>query len=912
MKIRSLKLEHFKKFAAPVVLKDIKDGLNILAKPNEEGKSTLLDALRAVLFERYSSKSRSIKELQTSGNQTSPEVDLEFEMENGIYRISKRFLKKEHACLTCPDGRVMHDEEAEDELRGLLRFSEPGRGGASDESLGMWSVLWVRQGDSFDLNLGPSAQKHLHNALDAEVSDILGGSRGQLIPESLRRQLHELVTEKTHKPKGRYRQLVEEIGERERRIGELEERRDGFSRTLDDLEAAQNEQAAFSSPARERQDREELEAVRRQLAEAEKLEATIDAEAKELELLRLSRKEAGEQRSERERLRREMGEAEKRERETAQDIQAAQSRLEEAGRLHSEWSERCKLAEERARKAEGDRLRQQRIAQAVQLAARIAKLERVRQSARKAQERRDRSQELADAIGITDRLLQDVRKASSNLDRIEGQLEASATGIRFDLQPGRKEGVILDGEPLASDSQSFQAIDSTTIHIPDRGRIHIDPSVSDQDQQRRKRDKARQDLERALDQAGVSSPSEAEALSSRRQGHLNEVRLAKREIEIHEAGLDYDRSEHPSLEACLKHQASLLKRRMKELGLQEVPEEAEAERLSREAEREACEAASLLEQERASRTGPEDQLQRCRNDLAALKERSSGHGERLDSIRRKLEQEESASSDGKLLRRIQEADEAIVRQKASLADLEGRRREATAEQHRIRIGRKEEAIEGRRKRLEDLKVRIASLKSAIQASEGVGIEEQLNQERQLLESRKSQRSGCEREVEVLKLLLGELAKAEKQAKEKYLKPIADCVQPYFDILFPFASLELDEEDLRIRCLTRKDGPEEEYGILSMGTKEQIAILFRLAFAELLVKQGLPATVVLDDALVYSDDFRIKLMFDILHMASQRMQIIVLTCRNQLFADLGGHSLHLDSPADRQSIPPEKEVPGETE
>jgi len=72
-----------------------------------------------------------------------------------------------------------------------------------------------------------------------------------------------------------------------------------------------------------------------------------------------------------------------------------------------------------------------------------------------------------------------------------------------------------------------------------------------------------------------------------------------------------------------------------------------------------------------------------------------------------------------------------------------------------------------------------------------------------------------------------------------------------------------------------------------GTQEQIAVLTRLGFAELLLDQGRPATVILDDALVFPDDNRIEQMFDIMTRAARRMQIIILTCRKRLFTRLGG-------------------------
>jgi uncharacterized protein YhaN len=80
--------------------------------------------------------------------------------------------------------------------------------------------------------------------------------------------------------------------------------------------------------------------------------------------------------------------------------------------------------------------------------------------------------------------------------------------------------------------------------------------------------------------------------------------------------------------------------------------------------------------------------------------------------------------------------------------------------------------------------------------------------------------------------------------------------------------------------------------LSEGTQEQIAVLARLGFAELLLDQGRPATVILDDALVFSDDDRIERMFDIMTRAAERLQIIVLTCRQRLFTRLGARMLRI--------------------
>ena len=149
MKLRRLSVNQFKRFTAPTRLGELSDGLNLVVGPNELGKSTLLDALRAVLFERYSSRARPIIALQNDRSGAAPVVELVFEVDGAEYTLTKRFVKNAYARLRCPDGTLLEADAAENELRNLLGFAEAGNRGATSESLGMWGVLWVQQGQSF-------------------------------------------------------------------------------------------------------------------------------------------------------------------------------------------------------------------------------------------------------------------------------------------------------------------------------------------------------------------------------------------------------------------------------------------------------------------------------------------------------------------------------------------------------------------------------------------------------------------------------------------------------------------------------------------------------------------------------------------------------------------------------------------
>ncbi len=69
-----------------------------------------------------------------------------------------------------------------------------------------------------------------------------------------------------------------------------------------------------------------------------------------------------------------------------------------------------------------------------------------------------------------------------------------------------------------------------------------------------------------------------------------------------------------------------------------------------------------------------------------------------------------------------------------------------------------------------------------------------------------------------------------------------------------------------------DGSEREFGTLSVGTREQIALVLRLAIAE-----ALGTFVVLDDQLTQTDETRMEWMRRLLAQAAEGSQVIVLTC-----------------------------------
>ena len=68
--------------------------------------------------------------------------------------------------------------------------------------------------------------------------------------------------------------------------------------------------------------------------------------------------------------------------------------------------------------------------------------------------------------------------------------------------------------------------------------------------------------------------------------------------------------------------------------------------------------------------------------------------------------------------------------------------------------------------------------------------------------------------------------------------------------------------------------------LSQGTIDQLYVALRLAISEIMSeKHGLP--FVIDDAFVHFDSIRIKKMIAILQQVSEKQQVILFTCRQEI-------------------------------
>jgi len=123
-----------------------------------------------------------------------------------------------------------------------------------------------------------------------------------------------------------------------------------------------------------------------------------------------------------------------------------------------------------------------------------------------------------------------------------------------------------------------------------------------------------------------------------------------------------------------------------------------------------------------------------------------------------------------------------------------------------------------------------------------------------------------------------------KARRAYVAPLKEKIERLGRLVFD-SSFEVEvTENLSVASRTM-EGSNVPFESLSGGTKEQISLISRLACAMTISKDG-GASLILDDALGYTDPQRLKLMGAVLAKAGKECQIIILTCVPDRYNNVG--------------------------
>lgn len=844
-------------------------GVVIVEGSNEAGKSTLGDSLDVLLTYKDSSKHADVRSLQTAGEDRGPVIEAELQV--GAYRFiySKQFLKQRGTTLHIlePRDERLRGDEAHERVEKIL-----------DEGIdqALWSSLRLRQGDALgQADLGTATG--LASVLAGGDTGIFG-DRELAILESVRDEYLRYFT-KGGKEGTLLRDARAGVETLQRGLEDLEaqraaleadvERADKLGRSLPELKARLGEADARAAELAVESHR--IDELTRRVEECEhRHEAAVGRRA----LLT-------EQRDRRHALVTELAELEAdRERLAVARDQAeaaradAVSKLDEAVAEHEAAKDRRSAAHARREQAQRDLAHLQAMAD---LEALRARTDRVATASARLRE----ASATADGIAVDDESLERIRAASTAVIRTEVTLDAASPTLRFTAAAP----VTVSAGETALDLSSDETHDWTvrgrlTLRIGEVGEVEVRAGDGTEDAEAAHR-QAREQLQDLLREAQVQDLGAAERANRARLDAERVVQDARRDLESALGGRTTE-----ELTAELERLDGLIARSDERRTPQTpLPADLTEARVALET---ATEAAHAADGEVAL---PEAAVERAREQreehqavAGEARVRVESAVERARTVARELETAREQVSDDVLTAQLTEAETACETAHAELEAAQAELRSAEPETVRSRRENAEAVATDVRHELDTSRQELRDVQVRIEVKGGQGLYERCQAAEADLTHARTELDGLLRRARAAELLLDRLNDHHGRARERYAAPLREQLLAYGRMLYgPGFDVELDD-DLRVER-RRHEGIWLEFGQLSVGAREQLALLGRLACATLLGDDG--GLLLFDDALGNTDPDRLERIGAVLREAGEHSQIVVLTCYPDRYRHVGG-------------------------
>lgn len=863
MKLVRIQLQQWRQFRTPFAIDGLQAGINLFAGPNESGKSTLVEALQAAFFERH--RSGTVTQFQPWGDSSAePSVSLVFEWQNQTWRLDKRFLGRARCDLDV-NGSTWTGDEAEDRLTRLMGYSLAGRGASRPEHRGIPGLLWVRQGTVQELRQPVEhAADHLQAALGKDLGTVASSS-GDRVLDEIADMRGQLLT-RAGQPRGDYKQVERELTGQQAELQKLDADIAAYEEQVDTL-------------ARLQAERRQIDAARpweARRSEAAKAEARLTAVNKLIEEQKQARRDLDhcqtQQKLLREKLRGfddeagQLGERDKARSGAQQALddlrarsQGIETRQDEARKAYERAERIFQQARQQARRR---RLQTEHDALEAALDKDVGTLAALE----KLQEEWHGLQALRLRQAVDPDRLEKLEKTQRELDTLALRKEVAATRLGWSLEAGKT--LSLDGQGIG-DSGERLLLQAADIVIPGVGQLHITPGGRDIGELAREELRLAGDRASLLAELGAPDLAGAQARAAACQRTDTDIERIRNRVD----------ALAPDGVQAFREQIRIARTRIAALAtrIEALPPVDDAVPGEDEAERTRNDAGHTFK-------AADEALRRHRGQLGLAGqafEAACGEWQRLKSAVEAPERRQAREKAGNDLTDQRAAEQTLT------ADLDKRQAQIDAADPQLlqddveRFSKSADALEDtareRQRNIELLQTRLETLGAR-------GLEDQRGELRQTinaLQRRRDQLAARARALDLLHILLQE----QRQALTRRLQaPLQEHLTRYLRLLFPDAEIQVDEN--LVPTLLQRTGQHGAFDDLSYGAREQLGLISRLAYADLLKAAGKPTLILLDDALVHSDASRLAQMKRILYDAARRHQILLFTCHPANWNDLG--------------------------
>ena len=860
MRLHSIRLIDYRAITDATV--DFSSGVTIVEGPNEVGKSSIHQAITQLREDKDSSRKASVKDTQPVGSDVGPQVSLHLSTGDFEVRYSKRWIKQPFTELSIlkPVPEQLSGNEAHERFLAIL-----------DETVDvdLLDALDVAQGRSLD-QASLAEIKALHGALGDAGEDL---ADHDAFLDRVESEYLRFFTAKG-KETGELRRLTEELPAADEQYRELKARSadmdalvDRHARATDRLK---NVRTQLESAATEREDAEKaVQAV-------SGLKTALDRALERAGAAQRERQRAEETRDRRRALITETTTAEKAVKaadEALEKVTAAQqekdSSLDEAQKGLEARQAELVSAQEEAKAASADLARARARKEVDALRKRLVDI----------REQERRAAEAKATIGSISVTAKDVDKLVGLFTELRiAQNAKTAAAAQIIARRLGDTAVSIDGVDVPKDSaEEFAVTTDLQIHIDSVVDITVRPGQSPAELDR-ELESAQTRLDAELDRLDVATLEQARERSEVRtdaEAVLAEATSTLRVLigDDDRDGLDaaLTRAEHVAGDAAdsSKSAASI-----DELEARVESTTAAVDDASAKVET----ARTTLERIRADR----DEAR-----VAAVRAQSTREqaATTLQNLSTRLSTDREANSDESL-------DETLTAAAATLTQLEDEAAAARSEYDaadpetlEMRLQNALQLVESKQKQQEKDRQEVDQLSALIDDRAAEGIYDKLKAAEQNLESIRSKLARMQRQANAIKLLRDTVLTHKEEAQRRYVAPFKEAIEKLGRVIFGQGlSVEISE-NLEIVSRTL-NGRTVAFDALSGGTKEQLALIGRLAVATL-VDADAGAPVILDDAFGFSDEQRLAALNVILGNVGRKAQVILLTCQPDRFSSIGG-------------------------
>lgn len=867
MKLRKLTLHNVRRFAnKTAVLGPFGDGLTTITAENENGKSTFFDALHALFFYEYGSGKKELKEMQPySGG--AMRIAAEVELEGDNYLIEKIFnLKKAGSSATITalaNGIILKQaDDAEQWIQQKILTVNNGPFG----------LLWVRQG-TIGVDASPDGvdtRRDVMSSVRGQIDAVTGGRRMDSIVHLCKQELDTIST-RQDKPKAgsQWKSAAD-------RVEQLSEEHDKLAKLVEALSHDLGLKRRVAARLRELQEPElrtlRVEAItdtEKQLTATREHDRKVQEAKKDIQLL--LNEEQGLERGIKT-----ITDTQKQREVILEEISAKETSVDNARVAKSNSQDGITNLQLEISELEKNRRTQ------------IAASKQIRQTEREAEKRRrlaaisDLSQRLKapkEQLSVAAASLGNEEITQAYIDRLSElerrrEIAIETRKVHFSRFTMLADATLANIDGIDIPNGEHRLIDQGyLVTLPGFGSMSLQPA-EDVGYEIANPESLQAEIHDELKTQGFETVSAAQHAYTSRRKALQDHQAAQLHIRtLAPDGLEALEREWAVLCDELRHPVDQTATYKSGNAKEEITSEAverDIASLDEDIEQlreELAPLQSALAKDASALTEGEVLLKRLRTDQAELAV-SEDEGEELNALKIAVK-----TKAGELL----EARTTLEKLLASASDLP-----AAIAQHERAV----QADSEDKKEIHRLERDLARLDGAIHTQTEGAVEERLAEVSGKLVRAKDRAVQFEDHVKVLRLLIEHLEAARTDAQETYFEPVRNELLPLLRQLHTGADFQIDADKLLIETITR-DGVTDKIASLSGGASEQIAILTRLAFARLFAKHGNHVPIILDDALVHTDDERISTMFNMLSQIARDQQIIVLSCRTRAFSDLGG-------------------------